>query len=59
MANIGDSFRVGTNVPETGRYKHSACGDTVIIDKANKFAPCAKLGCPRGGANWILMQQFT
>jgi hypothetical protein len=59
MANVGDRFPVGSTAPVTGRYTHSACGDTAIFTKTTTLAPCSKLGCPRGDANWILMQQLT
>lgn len=40
MANVGDSCKVGTDAPETGRYKHSACSNTAIFNKNNNLAPC-------------------
>ncbi len=59
MAKEGDSFAVGTICPETGRYKHSACSNTEIYNKGNKFAPCANSSCPTKGANWILKDKLT
>lgn len=59
MANVGDRCPVGTNAPETGRYKHSACGDTAIFNKGNNLAPCSNRQCPDRGADWILIQKLT
>ena len=59
MANIGDTFAVGSTCPETGRYKHTACDNTEIYNKGNKFAPCSKIKCPDRGANWKLVNKLT
>jgi len=59
MASPGDSFPVGSNAPETGQYRHSACGDTAIFNKGNNFAPCSKVSCPNRGANWVLVKILT
>jgi len=59
MANVGESFRVGTNAPETGRYKHSVCSNTAIFNKGNNLAPCTNSQCPNKGANWILQEKLT
>lgn len=59
MANVGDKFAVGTPAPETGRYKHTACGDTAIFNKGNVLAPCSNRSCTKRGADWELMQKLT
>jgi hypothetical protein len=59
MTNLGDRFAVGTICKETGRYKHSACSNTEIFNKGDKFAPCANRSCPTKGADWILQDKLT
>jgi hypothetical protein len=59
MANVGDQFKVGTEAPETGRYKHSACSNTEIFNKGNTLAWCANFDCKQKGANWMLQQKLT
>ena len=59
MANVGESFHVGTPAPDTGRYKHSVCTNTEIFNKGNKLAPCANHACPNKGAAWILQAKLT
>jgi len=59
MASVGDRCRVGTNAPETGRYKHSACSNTAIFNKYNNLTPCQNYNCPQKGADWILQEKLT
>ncbi|MCK9568596.1 hypothetical protein M0R72_06615 [Candidatus Pacearchaeota archaeon] len=59
MANIGDRFEVGTTASETGRYKHSACTNTIILNRGNRVPPCSMGGCPNQGAYWILKEKLT
>lgn len=59
MANVGESFKVGTPAPDTGRYKHSACSNTEIFNKGNILAPCANTYCQSKGANWVLQNKLT
>jgi hypothetical protein len=59
MAKAGEKFPVGTISSETGRYKHSACTNTEIFNKGDKFAPCAKKDCPNKGADWIFQDKLT
>jgi hypothetical protein len=59
MANVGDKFSVSSICQETGRYKHTACGNTEIFNKGNKFAPCANPKCPNKGAEWQLVEKLT
>lgn len=59
MPNIGDRFKVGTTAPATGRYRHSACGDTAIFNRGNTLAPCSRMTCANRGADWILIQLLT
>jgi hypothetical protein len=56
MANIGVYRAVGSSAPDTGRYQHSACQSTEIVDKGNILALCDKRGCPNKGANWLLQE---
>ena len=59
MANVGDRCKVGTNAPETGRYKHSVCSNTAIFNKFNNLTPCQNSACPQKGADWILQEKLT
>ena len=59
MANIGDTFSVGTTCPETGRYKHTVCSNTEIYNKGNTFAPCSNTECSDQGADWRLQEKLT
>ena len=59
MANIGDTFSVGSICPETGRYKHTVCTNTEIYNKGNKFAPCSNVDCRNRGAKWELIKKLT
>lgn len=54
MANIGVYRAVGSPAPDTGRYQHSACDSTKIVDKGNILALCSNRICPNKGANWVL-----
>jgi lipoate synthase len=54
MANIGVYRAVGSPAPDTGRYQHSACQSTEIVDKGNIMALCDNRSCPNKGANWVL-----
>lgn len=56
MTNIGDKFSVGSICPQTGEYKHSACGKIETYNRGNVFAPCAKSDCPNKGFSWILIK---
>lgn len=57
MANIGESFSVGTTVPETGLYRHTACGTTEGFNKGNALGPCPNRNCRQPGASWLLQQK--
>lgn len=59
MANVGDRVSVGSNAPDTGRYKHSACSNTAIFNKGNNMTPCQLTNCPSRGADWVLQQKLT
>lgn len=59
MANVGDRCKVGSDAPDTGRYKHSACTNTAIFNKGNNLTPCQNRQCPNIGADWILIQKLT
>jgi hypothetical protein len=59
MANIGDTFAVGSKCPQTGRYRHAACANTEIYNRGNTFAPCSNVNCPSRGANWKLVTKLT
>ena len=59
MANVGDKYKVGTISSQTGRYKHSACANTEIFNKGDKFAPCTNKQCPTPGVDWILQEKLT
>jgi hypothetical protein len=56
---VGDRYKVGSDAPETGRYKHSACDNTAIFNKGNNLTPCQNWQCPNRGADWILIQKLT
>lgn len=59
MAKVGDIVVVGSLAPVTGRYKHSACANTIIINKGEKVPPCSMPACPNKGAHWILQAVLT
>ena len=59
MAQVGQSVSVGTVAPETGRYKHSACTNTIILNRGNVVPPCGMANCPNKGANWQLVAILT
>lgn len=59
MANVGERCRVGTDAPETGRYRHSACANTAIFNKGNNLTPCQNGQCVNRGADWILQEKLT
>ena len=59
MPNVGDSFPVGSTCQETGQYKHSACTNTIVINKGEKIPPCSVSTCPQKGADWILNKKLT
>ena len=59
MANIGVPRAVGSPAPDTGRYQHSACHYTKIVDKGNILALCGNRSCPNKGANWVLQKITT
>jgi hypothetical protein len=59
MANVGDRCQVGNAAPETGRYGHSACQNTLFFNKGTILAPCPNPGCPGPGAEWVLHQKLT
>jgi hypothetical protein len=54
MANIGVYRAVGSPAPDTGRYQHSACDSTEIVEKGTILGLCGKQNCPNKGANWVL-----
>jgi hypothetical protein len=56
MANIGVYRAVGSPAPDTGRYQHSACYSTEIVDKGNILVLCGNCSCPNKGANWVLQE---
>jgi hypothetical protein len=56
MANIGVYRAVGSPAPDTGRYQHSACRSTEIIEKGTIFGLCGDRNCPNKGANWVLQE---
>jgi hypothetical protein len=57
MAHLGILCVVGTRVPDTGRYQHSACADTRVLYKGKVVAPCANPDCRDKGANWVLQEK--
>ena len=59
MAQIGQILSVGTPAPETGRYLHTACSNTIILNKGNIVPPCSVASCPNKGAGWKLIQILT
>lgn len=59
MALVGTHVAVGSPAPETGRYRHAACGDTAIFNKGNIMAPCSNRQCPHRGGEWVLIQKLT
>jgi hypothetical protein len=58
MANIGERCKVGTRAPETGLYRHSACGKIETFNKHNVLAPCANRQCVNRSADWVLTQKL-
>jgi hypothetical protein len=59
MANVGDRIPVSSIAPETGQYKHSACSNTIVLNKGNKVPPCTMGSCPNKGADWIFNKRLT
>ncbi len=52
---IGAKCRVGSDVRETGRYKHSVCPNTEFFTKGSYITACQNRGtCPHLTAEWIL-----
>ncbi len=58
MANVGDRCRVNTPAPDTGLYRHSACGKVETFNKHNNLAPCANHQCLNRSADWVLIQKL-
>jgi lipoate synthase len=56
MTKIGVHRAVGSPALDTGRYQHSACQSTEIVDKGNVLALCGNRSCPNKGANWVLQE---
>ena len=59
MAYVGQTVKVGEAAPATGRYKHSACSNTIILNKGNITPPCSNPPCPNKGGYWTLSQLLT
>ena len=59
MANVGDHVSVGQEAPETGRYKHSACSNTIILNKGDIVPFCEITACRHKGEDWILQEKLT
>lgn len=59
MAQVGTQVSVGSTAPETGRYKHTVCKNTIILNKGNVVPPCSLGSCPNKGAAWKLTQILT
>ena len=59
MASVGDRVGIGHPAPDTGRYKHSACSNTIIINKGEIMPPCGMGDCPNTRADWILNEKLT
>jgi hypothetical protein len=47
---------VGSTTSIAGRYQHSACNYTEMVDKGEIFGLCENQSCPNKGANWILQE---
>jgi len=56
MANIGVYRAVGSPAPDPGRYQHSACHSTEIVEKGTILGLCGNRNCPNKGANWVLQE---
>ena len=54
MTNIGVYRAVGSPAPDTGRYQHSACDSSEIVEKGTILGLCGNRNCPDKGANWVL-----
>ena len=59
MANIGVYRAVGSSAPDTGRYQHSACHSTEIVEKGTILGLCGNHNCANKGANWVLQKITT
>jgi hypothetical protein len=59
MAEVGTRVKVGSDAPETGRYKHTVCSNTIILNKNNNVPPCQNRSCPNKGADYILTEKLT
>lgn len=59
MAEPGTRVGVSHPAPDTGQYKHSACTNTIIVNKGERMPPCQNRSCPNTGADWILNRKLT
>ena len=57
MAHRGLLCVVGSTEPDTGRYQHSACADTKVLNKGKMVLPCSNPDCRDKGAKWVLEQK--
>lgn len=51
------AYSPGDKAPETGRYKCSKCGNTIIVNKGETMPPCSK--CNKAGITWTLVTTLT
>ena len=54
---VGAKCRVGSEAPEAGRYKHSACSNTAFFNKGNSLTACRNRTCRNPSAEWILQEK--
>jgi hypothetical protein len=59
MADVGTRVSVGSKAPETGQYRHTACTNTIIVNKGETMPPCEMPKCPNRGADWRLVKKLT
>jgi len=58
MADIGTVVKVAQTAPETAKYRHSACGKEIVLNKDNRVPPCPNRECPKRGAHWSLSEKL-
>lgn len=51
------AYKPGDRAPETGRYKCSNCGNTIIVNKGETLPPCG--ACNKPGITWTLVAKLT
>jgi hypothetical protein len=54
MAEVGVAVQKEDFAPETGEYRHTACGALISLCRNNRIPPCYSKECPDKDQGWIL-----